>query len=736
MMAIRVVRSNAVLVVALGLLLGVANAAHAADEGGGSLRGADPIDARTWSATILGQINGVDSDQDDDSVSGFFDQYRYTPNKDPGFGIEIGLRDLSFDWVEDRETRLQIRFDSPSSNLGITGSDVDEPFWNQRGLLFGRTKAFRLDADYRRMRTEELRVFPETEAGGGALPFTDLTRRSDRFFRDRTGFGGTIRWRPDVSFGREDGQAESRSRFLPEMSLRAGTERREAKQQIRTLLNPGNDWLATTDTQGHDVHDVGVGMLVVPIAGITLTADYDYQEFETDSANLDDDLPFASTSRSVAFVPSTERHTGRIQLHKRIEDRATVSAGFQVTHLEQKAPETSAQRATGFGENETLAYTARVSSDLRVTDSVSASASVKYAYRDHDLDRSGPLFSPTNGTQVDEFLETYRRIDAEMELRYRASRRARFAAGVELLWIDRDLDFADSGLANPVIQPGTALVNDETQMWTIFGQADLRPLPLLGVHARLSYRVAPDTGYVTDLDNYFEGELRGNYTFPTARPASLSLFLRGGIGENSDFSLVGGLAPDPPGPAADRDFERSHVTLGMTGDWVWRDDTTLFGSIFYSHDEQSDDLLLSNLQRYFQEVIPITFRSAGNLDFGSDEINLVMGAKVNASERTEWNLTYGYTRAETSYDSGSDVAIQLIDSNREVEADIHSIDLGVRHRVREGMRLFAGYRIQYYSDGASRPSSLGSVRRPPDRSDLRHTVTVGVTLNGDLIERF
>jgi hypothetical protein len=185
----------------------------------------------------------------------------------------------------------------------------------------------------------------------------------------------------------------------------------------------------------------------------------------------------------------------------------------------------------------------------------------------------------------------------------------------------------------------------------------------------------------------------------------------------------------------DRDFERSHVTLGLTGDWALRDDAMIFGSIFYSHDDQSDDLLLSNLQRYFQEVVPITFRSAGDLDFASDEINLVSGMKVSASERTDWSLTYGYTRAETSYDNGSDVVIQLIESNRKVEADIHSIDLGIRHRVREGMRLFAGYRIQYFSDGVSRPSSLGSVRRPPDRSDLRHTVTFGVTLNGDLIAR-
>jgi len=730
-------RSSRAPVVAVGLALSFAIAAGAESdtESDDPLMGADPIDSRTWSATVIGQINGVHSDQDDDDVSGFFDQYGYTPNKDPGFGLEIGLRDFSFDWVEDRETRLQIRFDSPTSNLGITGSDIDEPFWNQRGLLLGRTRALRLDAEYRRMRTEQLRLFPETSAGGGALPFTDLTRSSDRFVRDRTGFGAELRWRPDVSFPAGAEGHPARSRFLPELSLRAGTERRETKRQIRTLLNPGNDWLAVSDTRGDDVSDVGLGVLAVPIAGITLTADYDYQEFETDNANLDDSLPFPSTSRSVAFVPSTERHSARFQAHKRFEDRASLTAGFQVAHLEQKTPETPAQRSAGFGDNDTLAYTAQLSGDLRVTDDVSASAFVKYAYRDHDLDRSSPIFNPSNGTQVDEFLKTYKRIDAEAELRYRASRRARLGGGLRLLWIDRELDFAQRGLGNPIIQPETALVNDETQMWTIFGTADLRPIPLLRVRAKLSYRFAPDTGYVTDLDNYFEGELRASYTLPVTRPANLGVFVRGGVGENSDFSLVGGLAPNPPGPSVDRDYERSHVTFGLNGDWSWRDDVTLFGSIFYSHDDQSDDLLLSNLQRYIQEVIPITFSSAGSLDYGSDEVSFVAGSKFRVSERTDGRFSYAFTHAESTYDHGSDPAIQLIDANREVDADIHSIDLELRHRVQEGLRLFAGYRIQYFSDAAGQPTSVGSVRQPPDRSDLRHTVTFGVTLNGDLLDR-
>jgi len=719
----------AVCVCATAIAAGAGNAEEGSDD---PLMGAEPLDARLWSATILGQLNGIHSDQDDDGVSGFFDQYGYTPNKGSGVSLELGISEASFDWIKDRATLFQLRFESPSSNLGVTGSDVDKPFWNQRALVLGRTKAFSVDVEYRRFRTEQLRIFPETQAGGGALPFTDLTSRNDRFYRERTGFDGEIRWRPDISFAPESG---TRSRFAPELSLRGGRERRASKRQIPTLLNPGNNWLAVTDKRGDDLSDVGAGVLVMPGLGVTLTVDYDYQEFETDNAISDDSLPFPSISRSVAYIPSTQRHTGRIFAHKKIKDRGVITAGFQATLLEQESPETPAQQSAGFGENETIAYTAQLAGDFLITNAFSASAFAKYSYRDHDIDRSSPIFGPGNGTQVDEFLETYLRFDAEAELRYRASSKARFAGGLRFLLIDRDLDFADSGLGNPIIQPENALVDDKTQMWTIFGRAELRPVPRLGIRAKLSYRFAPDTGYITDLDNYFEGELRGTYSLPLLRPASLSLFVRGGIGENNDFSMVDGLAPNPPGPTARRDYERSHATVGLTGDWSPRNDLTLFGSLFYSHDHQSDDLLLSNLQRYFQEVIPIAFVSAGKLDFRSDEVSLVLGSNYSFTERTDSSLSYTYTKAETSYDSGSDRAIQLIDDNREVDANIHAVDFELRHQIRDGMRMFAGYRIQYFSDGSPRPDSLGSVRSPPDRSDFRHTVRIGVSLNGDLLRK-
>ncbi len=693
----------------------------------------EPVRKLLWSTTLFGQFKEIQSPQDDRALGGFFDQYEFTPNKNGNVPVEFGVRDASFDLIEDREPVLQFRYESPTSNLGASRSDLDGSFTNQRALLLGRRGPFQLDIDYRRLRTEQLRVYPETEAGGNALPFTDLTRGNDRFFRDRTGFQAELRWRAAQSFGE---QSEIVDWLAPELSLRGGYDDRHAKRQLRTSLNPGNNWLAVQQNQGDEVGDVGVGLVIAPGGHFTIVTDFDYQDFSANNARLDDSLPFASTSRSFGFVPSSERKTGKVRLHYRVGDRAVVTGGFQGTLLEQQDPDTPAQRSAGFGENKTIVYSAQLAGDIQIIRDVSANVNFKVVYHDNDIDQSTSLFNPSNGTQVDEFLDSYSRIDVGAETIYRPNRAVKLALGANLLWIDRDLDFAPTGLGNKVILPENALANDETLTWTVFGRAEWRPSRRLGIRTRLSFRDAPETGYLTDLDGYVEGSLRATYTLPMTRPATLSFYVRGGTGENSDldFAMVEGLGPNPSGPSVERDYERSHWNLGLTGDLVLRDDVTLFGSFFYSQDQQSDHLLLSNVQRYFQEVVPLSFRKPGSLDYQSDEYGIVLGSQIQFSDQTDAGLSYSFTRAEANYDgSGSARELQLVDDNRVVDAEIHGLDMEIRHQLRAGLRVFAGYRLQYYRDGATKPNSPSSSQQPPSRSDTRHTMTLGITLNSELL---
>ena len=69
-----------------------------------------------------------------------------------------------------------------------------------------------------------------------------------------------------------------------------------------------------------------------------------------------------------------------------------------------------------------------------------------------------------------------------------------------------------------------------------------------------------------------------------------------------------------------------------------------------------------------------------------------------------------------------------------MDAAIYGLDIAVRHRIRAGLRIFAGYRLQYYSDGAPEPDSPTSVQQPPNRSDVRNTLTLGFTLDSDLLD--
>ena len=72
-----------------------------------------------------------------------------------------------------------------------------------------------------------------------------------------------------------------------------------------------------------------------------------------------------------------------------------------------------------------------------------------------------------------------------------------------------------------MILPENALVNDRTFMWTIYAKTDLHPLRRLAVRAEVAYRDAPETGYITDLANYFHGKLRATYSVPATRPVTL-----------------------------------------------------------------------------------------------------------------------------------------------------------------------------------------------------------------------
>jgi hypothetical protein len=193
-----------------------------------------------WSATLQAALHKIASREAHDDVTGFFDQYEYIPNKGSDLPIELGVSDAAFDWFGAGETPLlQFRLESPTSNLGLGITDIDHSFLNQRADLLGGHRGVSFDLDYRRMRTESLRIFPNN--AGSGLTFTDQAGSNDRFFEERTGFDGALRFRPGQAF---TGLPESVTWLSPELEMRGGYQARDGQRQLRFLLAPGNDWLS------------------------------------------------------------------------------------------------------------------------------------------------------------------------------------------------------------------------------------------------------------------------------------------------------------------------------------------------------------------------------------------------------------------------------------------------------------------------------------------------------------
>jgi hypothetical protein len=251
-----------------------------------------------WSGTLELRLQDFESPVDDDDKTGFFDQYEFTRNKDDEPTIEIGLSEFDLDLFGARETpRLQFRLRSPTSNLSVSGGGLTmaESFLNQEGKLYGRLPGLALDLDYRRLRTEELRVW--NDAGW----LTDDTAPDDRFYVRRSRIGGELRIRPRELLTGERGALAD---FLSEIALRGGVEERKGRRQTRTsFLNQ-----LTTELDQH-VRDGGAGLVFNPAGLFTLALDFDHQRF------IEDALPDQGTGQTIAFIPDTDRTTGTLRLN-------------------------------------------------------------------------------------------------------------------------------------------------------------------------------------------------------------------------------------------------------------------------------------------------------------------------------------------------------------------------------------------------------------------------------------
>jgi hypothetical protein len=695
-----------------------------------------------WSATLEGMFNILDDRESDDDVTGFFDQYEFVPNKDDDVPFQLGIPEASLDVFAEGDTpRLQLRLDSPTSNLGVTGPDIDQPFLNQRIDLFGRLPGLSLDLDYRRFRSDELRFYSVTGS--------DLTSPSDRFFTKRTGFDGSFRLRVQDLL---DDSPQALDWLAPELTLRGGFQSREGQRQLG-FMSANFQQGALTQELDQNVSDVGAGLLFAPGGLFTMVFDFDYERFrEDEDPIIESDLgaPFDTTSAStIGFIPDTDRYTGSVRLHSRIGERATLEGGFQASYLKQVDTSTPWQRRDGLNDNALMYYSANFAADVQLAEHFSTNAFFKYDRRNNDIDRDtlpfdvpnrancGAGFPPEQYCQVAEFVHHLQRISAGLEFAYQPFSSMHFALGARGDWVDRDLEFVQTAPYR-ILRPN-ALTSDESAMWTVYGRARLRPVNGLGIRGELGYRGAPKTGYITELDRYVYGKARISYAIPIKHPILLTAFGQGSTGRNRDFDMVDGQGPVPSGSEQSRDFDRSGWMWGLTASTSFKRDVSLFASFFQSRDDQDYDLVTSqripfniNGQRYFQDANVLDFLKNDSIDYHTNDLSVVVGSTWQATKEMDLGLSYAFTRARTRYKSNG-ATTDVISDVAEIDSKIHRVYVDAGYWIMDGLRMSLGYRYDLYNDRAydeNAPTSSNVAAFDP--SSDQHTVTLGVTITNDL----
>ncbi len=683
-----------------------------------------------WSATVVGVYTRLPSPESDNDFAGWFDQYEFTPNKGSDFPFQIGVREASFDLFRGERAVFQSRLRSPSANLGVSGSQADDPFFNQHLDALTRLRGLDLDVRYRRIRTEQLRLFPNT--AGAALVFDDRTRRDDRFYRDRTGFESELRIRPYESLELPDDAPGAWIR--PQLALRGGYEDRDGDAQLRIHRGPSNDWVGLAPDRDRSVAEVGTGLVVAPDGLFTLSFDFDHERVRIDDPVLTDgDLGFPPPQAStIGFVPETDRYTGTLRFSSQLHEGLSIEGGLLVSELEQVSEYTPEQRSSGLRDNEVRSYGAQASIESRPLDDLSLRGHFKYDRRQNEIERNTSLFNAEN--QIDPFVEDWERWLVGGEAELQLARATRVGVGLRYEEVARDLDYAPPvGLR---ILPSSAQIDRDTRTVSLYGTAAARPWRRLRIDAELGYRWAPDTGYASELDDNLYGELRASYVLAFARPVHLSASLRGSTGENDDFSLVSGQGPVPAGTRLGRSYERSSFLAGLSASFAPLDRVSLSASFFYGRDDQDSNLDLSSLQRYFQDTVPIDFSRDGDARFENKQTSLVLGMHAQLTEATDASASYSFARAKADYGGSDDtVLLDLVGRNQRIESTTHVLDLELRHRLAPGLEVLAGYRYQDYDDDAPRVESVASVVAPFDRSTRQHTATVGVTLSSEFFER-
>jgi hypothetical protein len=669
----------------------------------------------------------------DDDVTGWFDQYRYVRDKDSPLPYFVDLFHLDAGLFRDDDTAL-LRLERWS------------PWdWNDRAELGVDWRGLDFELDYWRYRSEELRLFPT--GTGATLPsppappgtlfpvfgtlynpdasFGAVFQNDHRLDRRRTGVAGDLSLRLD-GFDLENP-------FATELDLFSRYETRQGHEQDGFLLDTAREpvTVQTARFRGfrreldQRVVTVGGGAVLLPWRLFTGDLDVAFESFREDApvvtlaglAALDPRIVPANAdqaARAFDFVPDTDRWSGSLRLSRRIESLggATVHGGGFLTHLTQAGRRAPLQDQLDLGDDSLTTWSTHGAFDLPLGERFALGGFAKWLQRQNGVDEdSFAALAPLDG-QVDPVLDARSELDAGLEATARPASGALAGLGYRLRWVDRELDFAPSPGA---IRPAFNLLGEKSEEHTTYLRGSARLLRSLQVSGETGYAWAPQVGFPRDLENSVYAKARGSTLWRKPLPGTLALYARFLHGSNDEIEL------DVADPAfsEDKDFERTTWSWGATASAVPLESLTVFASFHHARDEQEFAQIRSNLPRYLGPT-GLEFFLDSRPEYTSDVQTVVLGGTQALGPHVDFSLASILTFVSTHFD-GSGTTPDVLEDVNEIASRIYSLEGRLGWKVRRGLSLGLGYRLDAYRDDEQ--------HEPLSYDTDVHTVTVDVTLD-------
>lgn len=674
----------------------------------------------------------LESPFDDDDVSSFFDQYRY-----------IATEDESVPWYADA-IHLDTGLQREDGTYLVRGERWSPAWINERGEVDLDWKGVDASFDYSRLRTDDLRVYPQSTRG--RLPtdkssyaanyqsdIDDAIGKDRRLFTRRTTAGGEVELRAD-DFGLQNSVLES-ARVYSRYQKRDGYRQDGfLLDRIRELGTDGQNrqrFRGNRRRFDQDVVVVGGGVTTQPADLFTGVIDVNFERFREHAPTVDlgdlaaeqpklgTDLTTAQSDRAFNYVPDTNRITGSLQLSRRFGD-FSVNAGANISHVEQSGNLSPLQELRDVDNTEIVDYATHFAFDAPFqvgSLDMAVGAFVKYRRRENKFDYENDIalitdeFRGAPDGQVDPFLKNRDQVDGEVEWTLRPWAGSLVGLGYRLHYVDRDWRYAEPP---GTITPSVGFEAKESEAHTAFVRGRTRLGRATRISGELGFVWAPHTGFPTEFkrSQYFEG--RASTTIPVRIANSLTAFGRVEHGSNDDFK--------PQGESADttqrKKYDRTSWNAGITAQVVPWEDMSFFTSYVHSQDHQDFRHVRSNIPRY-SDPNDLKFFIDSNIDYDANVDVLSLGTE------TRWNSWLGtriatiLTWVEADFKRDTPAGLQL-DELGDVNDRIVSAETGVSLYLPLNTRVDLGYRFdQFHNKDHDSPLNLDE--------DV-HTISIAFTV--------